>query len=203
MLEEQGISVKVIDNDRNHCRLVASRLKKGIVLYGDGTDIDLLKQEGVEDADIVICITSDERLNMMMALLAKHLGARQTIVRVVRTEYVALMQQVGVDIVLATRLLAAGEVLSFVRSGSIERVSLLEGACVQAVEVIVQEGSPLDGRRLMDVDLPKGCLIGTYVRDGKAFIPDGRSALHAGDRAIVIVEADQASDVLSFFKGGD
>ena len=203
MLEEQGISVKVIDNDRDHCRLVASRLKKGIVLYGDGTDIDLLKQEGVEDADIVICITSDERLNMMMALLAKHLGARQTIVRVVRTEYVALMQQVGVDIVLATRLLAAGEVLSFVRSGSIERVSLLEGACVQAAEVIVQEGSPLDGRRLMDVDLPKGCLIGTYVRDGKAFIPDGRSALHAGDRAIVIVEADQASDVLSFFKGGD
>lgn len=203
MLEEQGISVKVIDNDRAHCRLVASRLKKGIVLYGDGTDIDLLKQEGVEDADIVICITSDERLNMMMALLAKHLGARQTIVHVVRTEYVALMQQVGVDIVLATRLLAAGEVLSFVRSGSIERVSLLEGACVQAAEVIVQEGSPLDGRRLMDVDLPKGCLIGTYVRDGKAFIPDGRSALHAGDRAIVIVEADQASDVLSFFKGGD
>lgn len=65
MLEEQGISVKVIDNDRDHCRLVASRLKKGIVLYGDGTDIDLLKQEGVEDADIVICITSDERLNMM------------------------------------------------------------------------------------------------------------------------------------------
>lgn len=55
----------------------------------------------------------------------------------------------------------------------------------------------------MDVDLPKGCLIGTYVRDGKAFIPDGRSALYAGDRAIVIVEADQASDVLSFFKGGD
>lgn len=66
MLEEQGISVKVIDNDRDHCRLVASRLKKGIVLYGDGTDIDLLKQEGVEDADIVICITSDERLNMTM-----------------------------------------------------------------------------------------------------------------------------------------
>ncbi len=118
--KNRGISVKVIDNDRDHCRLVASRLKKGIVLYGDGTDIDLLKQEGVEDADIVICITSDERLNMMMALLAKHLGARQTIVRVVRTEYVALMQQVGVDIVLATRLLAAGEVLSFVRSGSID-----------------------------------------------------------------------------------
>lgn len=60
MLEEQGISVKVIDNDRDHCRLVASRLKKGIVLYGDGTDIDLLKQEGVEDADIVICITSTD-----------------------------------------------------------------------------------------------------------------------------------------------
>ena len=64
--------------------------------------MDMLTQEGVSEADTVICTTKDERLNLMMALLAKHLGAGQTMVRVTRTEYIALMQQVGIDIVLST-----------------------------------------------------------------------------------------------------
>lgn len=113
MLEKQGISVKVIDNNEDHCQQMVERLKKGMVLCGDGTDMDMLTQEGVSEADTVICTTKDERLNLMMALLAKHLGAGQTMVRVTRTEYIALMQQVGIDIVLSTRLLAAGEVLAF------------------------------------------------------------------------------------------
>lgn len=86
MLERQGISVKVIDNDEDHCQQMAGKLKKGMVLCGDGTDMDLLTHEGVSEADTVICTTKDERLNLMMALLAKHLGAGQTMVRVTRTE---------------------------------------------------------------------------------------------------------------------
>ena len=175
MLERQGISVKVIDNNEDHCQQMAGKLKKGMVLCGDGTDMDLLTHEGVSEADTVICTTKDERLNLMMALLAKHLGAGQTMVRVTRTEYISLMQQVGIDIVLSTRLLAAGEVLGFVRSGSVVSVSLLEGARVQAIEIVLTEG----------------------------YIPDGHSVLSAGDSVILIVEADHAQSVISYFKGRD
>ena len=111
MLEADGISVKVIDLDPEQCRHISSKLKKSIVLCGDGADIDLLMQEGVSEADVVICTTKDERLNLLVALLARHLGAKKTIVRVVRGEYADLMTQVGVDIALSVRLLAAGEVL--------------------------------------------------------------------------------------------
>ena len=148
MLERQGISVKVIDNNEDHCQQMAGKLKKGMVLCGDGTDMDLLTHEGVSEADTVICTTKDERLNLMMALLAKHLGAGQTMVRVTRTEYISLMQQVGIDIVLSTRLLAAGEVLGFVRSGSVVSVSLLEGARVQAIDIVLTGGSKAVGGRL-------------------------------------------------------
>lgn len=203
MLEKQGISVKVIDNNEDHCQQMVERLKKGMVLLGDGTDMDMLTQEGVSEADTVICTTKDERLNLMMALLAKHLGAGQTMVRVTRTEYIALMQQVGIDIVLSTRLLAAGEVLTFVRSGNVVSVSLLEGARAEALEIVIPEGSKAAGKPLMKANLPKSCLVGAYVRDGRVYIPDGHSVLAAGDSVILIAEADRAQDVISYFKGRD
>ena len=203
MLERQGISVKVIDNDEDHCQQMAGKLKKGMVLCGDGTDMDLLTHEGVSEADTVICTTKDERLNLMMALLARHLGAGQTMVRVTRTEYISLMQQVGIDIVLSTRLLAAGEVLGFVRSGSVVSVSLLEGARVQAIEIVLTEGSKAVGVPLMKADIPRSCLVGAYVRNGHVYIPDGHSVLSAGDSVILIVEADHAQSVISYFKGRD
>ena len=203
MLERQGISVKVIDNNEDHCQQMAGKLKKGMVLCGDGTDMDLLTHEGVSEADTVICTTKDERLNLMMALLAKHLGAGQTMVRVTRTEYISLMQQVGIDIVLSTRLLAAGEVLGFVRSGSVVSVSLLEGARVQAIEIVLTEGSKAVGLPLMKADIPRSCLGGAYVRNGHVYIPDGHSVLSAGDSVILIVEADHAQSVISYFKGRD
>lgn len=203
MLERQGISVKVIDNDEDHCQQMAGKLKKGMVLCGDGTDMDLLTHEGVSEADTVICTTKDERLNLMMALLAKHLGAGQTMVRVTRTEYISLMQQVGIDIVLSTRLLAAGEVLGFVRSGSVVSVSLLEGARVQAIEIVLTEGSKAVGLPLMKADIPRSCLVGAYVRNSHVYIPDGHSVLSAGDSVILIVEADHAQSVISYFKGRD
>jgi len=176
-------------------------LDNGLAICGDGTDIDLLEQEGIADADVVICLTDDDRLNLMLALIAKHLGAKKTIVRVSRIEYGDLMEKVGVDIVLSTRLLSASEVLAFARRGGVVSVSLLEGAKAEAVEVIVQDGAPVAGKRLMDVRLPKECLVCAYVRDGEAYIPNGQSILMAGDRIILFIQTEYSKKVMKYFKG--
>lgn len=154
MLDKEGFQVKIFDKDHERCLQVAELMDDGLAIHGDGTDIDLLEQEGIADADVVICLTDDDRLNLMLALIAKHLGAKKTIVRVSRIEYGGLMEKVGVDIVLSTRLLSAGEVLAFARGGVVS-VSLLEGAKAEAVEVIVQEGAPVIGKRLMDLSCPR------------------------------------------------
>ena len=201
MLDKEGIKVKIFDKDRERCRQAAELLDNGLAIYGDGTDIDLLEQEGIADADVVICLTDDDRLNLMLALIAKHLGAKKTIVRVSRIEYSDLMEKVGVDIVLSTRLLSASEVLAFARRGGVVSVSLLEGAKAEAVEVIVQDGAPVAGKRLMDVRLPKECLVCAYVRDGEAYIPNGQSVLMAGDRIILFIQTEYSKKVMKYFKG--
>ena len=203
MLDEADVAVKIIDTNRERSRLAAEVLENGLAICGDGTDIDLLMEEGVADADAVVCLTEDDKLNLMLALLAKHLGAKKTVVRVARGEYVDLMEKVGVDIVLPTRLLSASEVLAFARRGGVVSVSLLEGAKAEAVEVIVQEGAPVAGIPLMDARLPRECLVCAYVRGDEAVIPNGASVLLPGDRTILFIQTRFAQKVMKHFKGKD
>ena len=203
MLDEADVAVKIIDTNRERSRLAAEALENGLAICGDGTDIDLLMEEGVADADAVVCLTEDDKLNLMLALLAKHLGAKKTVVRVARGEYVDLMEKVGVDIVLPTRLLSASEVLAFARRGGVVSVSLLEGAKAEAVEVIVQEGAPVAGIPLMKAHLPRECLVCAYVRGDEAVIPNGASVLLPGDRTILFIQTRFAQKVMKYFKGKD
>ena len=175
-------------------------LDGGLVLCGDGTDIDLLTEEGVAEADVVVCITEDDKLNLLLALLAKHLGAKKTIVRVARNEYIELMEKVGVDIVLSSRFLSSGEVLRFVRKGGIVSVSLLEGAQAEALEIIVGENSEVAGKMLRELELPKECLICAIVSINVAYIPNGNTILQPNDRIILFVKSEFVKTTVPLFE---
>ena len=97
-------------------------------------------------------------------------------------------------------LLSASEVLAFVRRGGIVSVSILEGAKAEAVEVIVQKGAKVAGKKLMDVDLPKECLVCAFVRDNKAAIPNGNTILMPGDRTILFILINHVQKVMEWFK---
>lgn len=200
-LEKKGLQVKVIEKNKERCEQMAARLNRGLVLCGDGTDIDFLEQEGTSEADIVVCITEDDKLNLLLALLAKHLGAKKTIVRVARNEYVELMEKVGVDVALSSRLLSAGEVLRFVRKGGLISVSLLEGAQAEAIEMVVNPSSSVAGNRLRDITLPKECLLCGVSRNNEAQIPNGNTVLHPGDHVIVFVKTEFTKKAIALFEG--
>ena len=200
MLEKQGLMVKVIEKNKERCQMLAAMLEKGLVLCGDGTDIDLLTEEGVSEADVVVCITEDDKLNLLLALLAKHLGAKKTIVRVTRNEYIELMEKVGVDVVLSSRLLSAGEVLRFVRKGGIVSVSLLEGAQAEALEIIVAAGSEVEGKALRNIKLPQECLICAIVHKNEAIIPNGDTVLNANDRIILFAKSELVKSTVPMFE---
>ena len=200
MLEKQGLMVKVIEKNKERCQMLASMLENGLVLCGDGTDIDLLTEEGVAEADVVVCITEDDKLNLLLALLAKHLGAKKTIVRVTRNEYIELMEKVGVDVVLSSRLLSAGEVLRFVRKGGIVSVSLLEGAQAEALEIIVGAGSDVEGKALRNITLPQECLVCAIVHENEAIIPNGDTVLRANDRIILFAKSELVKSTVPMFE---
>jgi len=199
ILEKAGIAVKVIDKDQERCQELARFLKHGGVYWGEGTDLDLLIEEGVGDADAVVCLTDDDKLNLLLALLAKEMGTKKTIVRVGRTEYIPLMEKVGVDSVLSPRLITAGFILAHVRRGNYVSVSLLEGAKAQAMEVIVRPSSKVAGKKLKDVSFPENSLVGAVVHQKDVYVPNGNSILYPDDRAIVFALPDTVSTVEKIF----
>ena len=200
MLVKKGLLVKVIEKNPERCQMLSAMLNEGLVLCGDGTDIDLLTEEGVAEADVVVCITEDDKLNLLLALLAKHLGAKKTVVRVTRNEYIELMEKVGVDVVLSSRFLSAGEVLRFVRKGGILSVSLLEGAQAEALEIIVSAGSEVEGKMLRELTLPKESLICAIVHNNEAYIPNGNTVLHANDRIILFIKSEFVKTTVPLFE---
>lgn len=201
MLEAEGLRVKIIDNNPERCQLAADRLKSSLIIHGDASNIDLLNSEGAGETDVAVCLTEDDKLNLMLALLLKHMGAEKTVVRIARSEYVDLMKKVGVDIAVSSRLLSAAEVLAFARRGGVVAVSLLEGAKAEAVEVKVQRGAPVIGKSLSMARLPKECLVCSVVRDGEAHIANGNTVLSAGDTVILILDTRYSNQVMEYFKG--
>lgn len=199
ILDNVGMSIKVIEKSRERCNELAKSIDKGLVLCGDGTDIDLLMEEGVGETDAVVCVTADDKLNLLLALLAKDLGTQKTIVRVGRSEYMSLMGKVGVDVILSPRLLTAGVILRQVRQGEIVAVTLLEGAKAEAMEIVISSKSSIIGRKLKDARIPSNILIGALLRGDALIIPDGNTILQAGDRAVIFTLPSSIKKISKFF----
>ena len=185
-LKNAGVSLKIIEKNYERCVEIAT----------------ILNNESIVIADVIVCLTEDDILNLMIALLAKKLGVKKTVVRVYRTEYVDLIEKSGVDIVISARLLSASKILAFVRRGEVSRVSILEGAKAEAVEVIVQKGSKVAGKKLMDVRLPKSCLVCACVRKNEATIPNGQTVLMPDDRVILFCLRGAKNEVVGWFTKG-
>ncbi|UWG97138.1 Trk system potassium transporter TrkA [Dehalobacter sp. DCM] len=199
LLEKAGMVVKVIDKNPERCQSLAKHLKKGSVYCGEGTDLELLVDEGVGDSDAVVCLTDDDKLNLLLALMAKDMGAQKTICRVGRTEYIPLMEKVGVDSVLSPRIITAGFILSQVRRGKFISVALLEGAKAQAMEILVTPTSKAANRKLKEIKFPRECLIGAVLHKGQVYIPKGDSILEPGDNIVVFSLPDMMNKINKFF----
>lgn len=202
LLEESGYTVKVIEKDRRRCEELA-KIAKAMIICGDGTDVELLQEEGIADFDAIVCLTDDDKLNLLVALMAKHLGAAKTFARVGRPEYITLMEQVGVDVVFSPRLLTAGAILRQVRRQEVVSLSLYEGAKAETIELDIAEDNRLLGKPLKNIKFPRRVLIGAVVRSGQTFVPNGDSTFAVGDRIVIFTLPENAAKVLDFIEGRD
>lgn len=201
LLEKRGLEVKIIEKDYKHCKVLAGELDEAIILNGDGSDIDLLQDEGVQDTDLFIALTEDDRLNILVSLMAKRLGAQKTIAQVRRSDYLPLIEAVGIDIAISPRLLTAEAVLRFVRNSEFLSISVLEHGSAEVYEIIVTEQMKrMLHKPIHALGLPKGILIGALFRNNDAIIPSGNDELEPGDRIIIFVAASMVRKVEYFLR---
>ncbi len=185
-LDNKKHHIRLLDKDPDRCAELSEKLDRVIVLNGDGTDQELLKEENVGELDMVISVTGDEEMNILSCLLAKNLGAHKTITRINNFAYIPLIQPIGIDHLVCPRLSAINSILHFVRQGKVISAVSIKGEEAEALEAIAQENSRIVGKPIKDLDLPKGALILCFQRGEDVIIPTGLTVIEPNDRLLII-----------------
>ena len=190
---EANYQVKVIEHSKPNAERLAAELRRALVLAGDVTDEELLESENVGEMDLYCAVTNDDENNIMSALLAKRMGARKVVALINRSAYVNLLQAGQIDIAISPAQAVIGTLLARVRRGDCVAVHSLRRGAAEALELIAHgdyKSSRVVGRRLEEINLPKGATIGAIVRRPER-APDGHhGASAAGDVQVLIAHHD-------------
>lgn len=194
-----GLRVKLIERDPLLCQRLAEELDNVVVLETEGTDVETLLHEGIEDCDCYVAATPNEQTNILCSLLAKSHGARRAIALVNRHEFVTLAPSLGVDACVSSRLATASAIVRYVRPTGVASLATVEHSNAEVLEVVVPAGSEIIGRPLKAIGVPEGALIGVIVRGEEIIIPGGDDHLEADDHVIVFTLPQAISQVDRFF----
>ena len=183
---QAGIQTILVDQDADRVRRIAVDNPRVIAVCGDPTDPKLFHSEGLENSDAVLALTGWDEINILGSLVAKAVGIPTAVSRFHRLDLATLLDGVGIDGAVSSRLSAANEILRFVRRGRIHSVVTFQDSDAEALEVEVEATSSIVGKTLRDIHLSHDMIVGGIIRDDRAFVPRGQSRIQAGDRLIVI-----------------
>jgi len=200
-MEEQVSNIVLIEPDPDRARMASQKLGSTLVLQGEGTDLDTLREAGVSTADYFAAVSSDNEDNLMASLLAKKEGAGRAIVLTSEPRYISVFKSIGLEVVINPRLITAGMILQHVRKGRVLSAIPIRDSAAEVLELHVQERTRGVGKPLRKTwkKFDGGSIVGAIIRDSELIIPDGNSVIQPGDDVIVFALPDAIDDVEGLF----
>lgn len=203
---ENDYNVKIIEFSAERSNFLSERLHKAIVLTGMAGDRDLLVEENIEDTDVFLAVTNDDRVNIMSSMLAKRLGARKVMTLISNPVYADLMQGGEIDIAISPQQATTSSLLTHVRRGDTANVHSLRRGAAEALEIIAhgdRKSSRVVGRSIEDVKVPPGTTIGAVVRNGEVIMAHHDVVIQNNDHVIVfVVDKRHTRDIEKLFQVG-
>ncbi|MFH1653286.1 MAG: Trk system potassium transporter TrkA [Pseudomonadota bacterium] len=196
-LEKRGLKVKIVEEDKGLCSMLARGLDKSIILNARATDQEFLLEEGVDNIDAFIATTADDENNVLSSLLAKRLGVPWTVCLTHELSYLPLITTIGINVAINPRQLANNAILQYIRGGRVFSVSSLMDQA-EIVEIEALHTSELVGNTLSKLKIPSGVLILSLWRSGKVMIPHGDTIIEAGDRVLLLTTRESISKLEKF-----
>ncbi|MBU4246274.1 MAG: NAD-binding protein [Nanoarchaeota archaeon] len=191
--------VILIEEDKRKCQEIADEFN-GVVLNGDATDEDVLKEAKIGRADVFAAVTSSQEANLLACLLAKEMSKAKTLARLSGPGYEKLFKKAGVDIVLSPEDAFASRLESMIVEPDVVDIAMIHRGNIEMLEFTVTLTSRALGKKVLDLEKPRGSLI-VAIKEGKEFvIPDVHTMLRLGDRVIVLVKKHLEKDVRKMFQ---
>lgn len=196
---EQTNQVKIIERDSRRARTISERLNKAIVLVGDAADEELLLEENIDNVDVFCALTNAEEANILSAMLAKRLGARKVMALINRPSYAELVEAGSIDIAISPQQITIGSLLAHVRRGDVVKVHSLRRGAAEAIEAVAHgtpEESKVVGRKIEDIELPRGSNIIAIARGDKVIIAHHDTVIETDDHVILFMTDRRKIDKL-------
>nr|WP_319251114.1 Trk system potassium transporter TrkA [uncultured Celeribacter sp.] len=188
----ERVRAKIIEKNRKVAEKAADSLERTIVLNGDALDRELLSEAGISRTDAVLCVTDDDKVNMLAAVRAKQAGCSMTICLVNDPSLVPILSALDIDAYINPRATTVSSILRHIRHGRVRNVYSVGDGEAEVIEAQVLSTSPISGKRIRDIDFPEGVLVGAIAKGDSYVKPSGETRIDEGD---VITIFSLAADV--------
>lgn len=193
-LLNMGISVKIIEKEKENCESLSVKLPKAIIINGDGTDPDILKEEGIETVQSFIPLTGIDEENIMLTLYAKQVSKAKVVTKINRVNYKQVINNLDLGSLVYPKYITSQAIIAYVRAkknsmgSNIETLYHMFDSRVEAIEFIVEENSKVSGVPIKDLKLKKDVLISFINHNGHIIIPTGNDEIEDGDTVMIVTK---------------
>lgn len=205
-LLEMGIEVKIVEKNKEHCEELCDLLPKATIINGDGTDQELLAEEGLSTAEGFAALTNMDEENIMLSLYAHSMSRAKKITKVNSNTYDSIINKLNVGSVIHPKHITSESILQYVRAmqnsigSNVETLYRLVEGRAEALEFIIREKSSITDVPLQSLKLRSELLVCAISRSGRIIIPKGQDCLKVGDSVVIITtscgELKDINDIL-------
>ncbi len=199
LLSKAGIITKIIEINKQKCEEISEILPDTLIINGDGTNIDLLKEENIDTVDGFVAVTGYDEENLLVSLLAKHLGSNKVIAKISRANYIPILKKIGIDAVVNQQLTTTSAILDILKKEEGNYVALLKEGESEIAELVAQKRSRILNKSLDRTNLPKNTIIGAIIRNEEVFVPHGDDFIEEGDRVILFTKSAEIKQIEQLF----
>ncbi len=197
-----GISTKIVELDPARCEQLSELLPEATIICGDGTDQNLLLQEGLENVQGFAALTDLDEENILLSLYAKKVSKAKVVTKVNRTSFNTVLDDLKLDSIIYPRTLTAESIIKYARSMNnslhinVENLYKLEDGKVEALEFLIKNEDPrITNIPLMNLPIKKNILVCCINRQNRIIIPGGQDVLQPGDSVVVVMTGERLQDI--------
>ncbi len=205
-LIHSGVSVKIIEKNRARCEELSLLLPKAIIINGDGTDEELLKEEGIQSAESFVPLTGIDEENIMLTLFARQVSNAKVVTKINHITFKDVINNLDLGSVIYPRYITSEAIIAYARAkknslgSNIETLYHLFDSRVEAIEFRVRNASKVTNTPFMELSLKKNLLITFINRNGSIIIPSGQDSIKVGDTVMIVTTHTGFNDILDILE---
>ncbi|MBQ9083238.1 MAG: Trk system potassium transporter TrkA [Clostridia bacterium] len=205
-LSRKKYAVKLIEKNAAKADELAEILPKVTVSCGNGTQHELLVEEGIGAMDAFVALTDVDEENIIVSMFANKMHVKKAITQIENDDLLGMMDELGVDNTVSPKQVVADRIISYARAlsnsigSNVQTLYQLVNQRVEALEFSVKKAAPIYGIPLKELHIKKNCLIACIIRNNEVLIPNGNSEIRVGDNVIVVTTQKNLDDLAEVFE---